>query len=95
MCELCLNTALKFDKLMAHNRDNNLPVYSSISECLMSNCQRDKDVNGYYKLECCIRECENCIDKAVPPVENTACKKVNFYQYEVTKIPYIGKMGNQ
>lgn len=45
----------------------------------MSNCQCDKDINGYYKLECCSRECENLIDKAIPPAENIANKKVNVY----------------
>lgn len=54
-------------------------MYSSTSEYLMSNCQCDKDINGYYKLECCSRECENLIDKAIPPAENIANKKVNVY----------------
>lgn len=61
--KLSLNTALSFDKLIAPNNDNNLLVYSSIS----------------YKLECYIRKCQNCIDKAIPPTESVIPKKVNFY----------------
>ena len=47
--------------------------------CSVLQCQCDKDINEYYKLECCSRECENLIDKAIPPVENIANKKVNVY----------------
>ena len=35
-----LNTALSFDKLISLNNDNNLPVYSSISEYLTGNVIR-------------------------------------------------------
>ena len=35
-----LNTALSFDKLISPNNDNNLPVYSSISEYLTGNVIR-------------------------------------------------------
>ena len=54
MCKLCLNTRLKFNVIMTHNKENSGGNYSSVSDFLMGDCRCLKD------SQCCSGECSQC-----------------------------------
>ena len=61
MYKLRLNSRLKFDAIILHQKQNGRAKLSSVSDFLMNTCQCLHNDNGHFKLECYTGECSKCL----------------------------------
>lgn len=92
LCKTCLNKRLLFNSL----RKNCKELGESLTSFLMGLCNCSKESNGFWKLQCCLgkcKECINCRNEIDKP--NFIEIPVSFYLFEETKTIYQSKKSGE
>ena len=95
MCAFCLNTRQLYDTIRKAHTEVKVDIGNSISEFLTKGVVCPKGENGYTDLACINETCgsKDCkISIDLSPLVNME-KKWKYYAFEVIKIPYVNKKG--